>query len=218
MWRNMTLHKVMKKRVGRLDIDSFYTGFVRTLSGILLHRKKNERGIKMLFLLCYLSVSMAVMAFALHRSIRKALYSYTNIVLIGGLLFNTVFLIVCTRFLLAVPTGTEVDFVYFYKTLFARNRKGRKSRETSILFAMMGCNEAGWSWQSDALILLFQSFPVQIQDRFQPKRCCWSVVITPLIPELHGAVLSFQHGCTVAKLPHITLRSEVLRPGKAHTQ
>lgn len=73
----------------------------------------------MLYILGYLAVSMAVMAFALYRSAQKTLYSYTNIVLIGSLLFNTVFLVVCARFLMAVPAGTEIDFAYFYETLLA---------------------------------------------------------------------------------------------------
>ena len=73
----------------------------------------------MFYILGYLLVSMAVVAFALHLSVKKTLYSYTNIVLIGGLLFNAVFLIVCARFLMTVPAGTEVDLAYFYKTLLA---------------------------------------------------------------------------------------------------
>ena len=73
----------------------------------------------MLYILGYLSVSMAAMAFALYRSANKTLYSYTNIVLIGGLLFNTVFLIVFTRFLLAAPSGAEIDFAYLYQKLLA---------------------------------------------------------------------------------------------------
>ncbi|MGM9550153.1 MAG: YdcF family protein [Faecousia sp.] len=73
----------------------------------------------MLYVLGYLAVSMAAMALALYRSTKKTLYSYTNIVLIGGLLFNTVFLVVCTRFLMAVPAGMEIDFTHFYETLLA---------------------------------------------------------------------------------------------------
>ena len=73
----------------------------------------------MLYVLGYLTVSMAVMAFALYWSAKKTLYSYANIVLIGGLLFNSVFLIVCTRFLLTIPLDTAVDFTYFYESLLA---------------------------------------------------------------------------------------------------
>lgn len=73
----------------------------------------------MLYVLGYLTVSMAVMAFALYWSTKKTLYSYANIVLIGGFLFNTVFLIVCARFLLTIPPDTAVDFTYFYESLLA---------------------------------------------------------------------------------------------------
>ena len=73
----------------------------------------------MLYVLGYLALSTAVMAFALYWSAKKTLYSYANIVLIGGLLFNSVFLIVCTRFLLTIPLDTAVDFTYFYKSLLA---------------------------------------------------------------------------------------------------
>lgn len=61
----------------------------------------------MLYVLGYLALSTAVMAFALYWSAKKTLYSYANIVLIGGLLFNSVFLIVCTRFLLTIPPPTR---------------------------------------------------------------------------------------------------------------
>ena len=71
----------------------------------------------MLYVLAYLFISMSVMAFALYRSIKKTLYSYANILLIGGLLFNTVFLIVCTHFWLTLPPDTEIGFPYFYETL-----------------------------------------------------------------------------------------------------
>ena len=73
----------------------------------------------MLCVLGYLALSTAVMAFALYWSAKKTLYSYANIVLIGGLLFNSVFLIVCTRFLLTIPLDTAVDFTYFYESLLA---------------------------------------------------------------------------------------------------
>ena len=73
----------------------------------------------MLYVLGYLTLSTAVMAFALYWSAKKTLYSYANIVLIGGLLFNSVFLIVCTRFLLTIPLDTAVDFTYFYESLLA---------------------------------------------------------------------------------------------------
>ena len=73
----------------------------------------------MLYVLGYLALSTAVMAFALYWSAKKTLYSYANIVLIGGLLFNSVFLIVCTRFLLTIPPDTAVDFTYFYESLLA---------------------------------------------------------------------------------------------------
>lgn len=73
----------------------------------------------MLYVLGYLVLSTAVMAFALYWSAKKTLYSYANIVLIGGLLFNSVFLIVCTRFLLTIPLDTAVDFTYFYESLLA---------------------------------------------------------------------------------------------------
>lgn len=73
----------------------------------------------MLYVLGYFALSTAVMAFALYWSAKKTLYSYANIVLIGGLLFNSVFLIVCTRFLLTIPPDTAVDFTYFYQSLLA---------------------------------------------------------------------------------------------------
>ena len=73
----------------------------------------------MLYVLGYFALSTAVMAFALYWSAKKTLYSYANIVLIGGLLFNSVFLIVCTRFLLTIPLDTAVDFTYFYESLLA---------------------------------------------------------------------------------------------------
>ena len=73
----------------------------------------------MLYVLGYLALSTAVMAFALYWSANMTLYSYANIVLIGGLLFNSVFLIVCTRFLLTIPLDTAVDFTYFYESLLA---------------------------------------------------------------------------------------------------
>ena len=73
----------------------------------------------MLYILGYLTLSTAVMAFALYWSAKRTLYSYANIVLIGGLLFNSVFLIVCTRFLLTIPPDTAVDFTYFYESLLA---------------------------------------------------------------------------------------------------
>ena len=73
----------------------------------------------MLYVLGYLALSTAVMAFALYWSAKKTLYSYANIVLIGGLLFNSVFLIVFTRFLLTIPLDTAVDFTYFYESLLA---------------------------------------------------------------------------------------------------
>ena len=73
----------------------------------------------MVYIFCYLAVSMAGMAFLLYRSARKTLYSYTNIVLIGGLLFNTVLLTVCTDFWLTIPPGMEIGFPYFYETLLA---------------------------------------------------------------------------------------------------
>ena len=73
----------------------------------------------MLYVLGYLALSTAVMAFALYWSAKETLYSYANIVLIGGLLFNSVFLIVCTRFLLTIPLDTAVDFTYFYESLLA---------------------------------------------------------------------------------------------------
>ena len=73
----------------------------------------------MLYVLGYLALSTAVMAFALYWSAKKTLYSYANIVLIGGLLFNSVFLIVYTRFLLTIPPDTAVDFTYFYESLLA---------------------------------------------------------------------------------------------------
>lgn len=73
----------------------------------------------MLYVLGYLALSTAVMAFALYWSAKKTLYSYANIVLIGGLLFNSVFLIACTRFLLTIPPDTAVDFTYFYESLLA---------------------------------------------------------------------------------------------------
>lgn len=73
----------------------------------------------MLYVLGYLALSTAVMAFALYWSAKKTLYSYANIVLIGGLLFNSVFLIVCTRFLFTIPLDTAVDFTYFYESLLA---------------------------------------------------------------------------------------------------
>ena len=73
----------------------------------------------MLYVLGYLALSTAVMAFALYWSAKKTLYSYASIALIGGRLFNSVFLIVCTRFLLTIPLDTAVDFTYFYESLLA---------------------------------------------------------------------------------------------------
>lgn len=69
----------------------------------------------MLYILLYLSMSMAVMAYALYRSIKRTLYSYANIVLIGGLLFNAVFLIAC--FWLTISAGGEIDSTYLYEAL-----------------------------------------------------------------------------------------------------
>lgn len=52
--------------------------------------------------LLYLALTLVLMGWALYRSMRKTLYSYTNIALIAGLIFNTVFLIItgsyCFRF------------------------------------------------------------------------------------------------------------------------
>ena len=73
----------------------------------------------MLYVPSYSARSTAVIAFALYWSAKKTFYSYANIVLIGGLLFNSVFLIVCTRFLLTIPLDTAVDFTYFYESLLA---------------------------------------------------------------------------------------------------
>lgn len=71
----------------------------------------------MLYLLIYLVFSTAAVIFALHRSVRKTLYSYGNIVLIGALLFNAVLLIVSVRYFLSVPAGVKADFSYFYGAL-----------------------------------------------------------------------------------------------------
>lgn len=67
----------------------------------------------MVYILIYLAVSTAVMAFVLHRSMKKTIYSYLNIGLIGSILFHSVFLIVTARFLLFLPQGdSSVQYAF----------------------------------------------------------------------------------------------------------
>ena len=71
----------------------------------------------MVSILGFLAAYLILWAYLLRRSMGKTLYSYNNILLIGGLLFNIVFLIVGIRFYLSIPAGTEVGPAYFYKAL-----------------------------------------------------------------------------------------------------
>lgn len=72
----------------------------------------------MAYILIYLAVSTAGMAFALHRSMKKTIYSYLNIGLIGSILFHSVFLIVTARFLFFLPQG-EPGAGYTFETILA---------------------------------------------------------------------------------------------------
>lgn len=59
----------------------------------------------MYYVLLYLVIAIVIMSVILIRSLRKTIYSYTNIGLIGSVLFHTVFLIVTAQFCLTVPTA-----------------------------------------------------------------------------------------------------------------
>lgn len=66
----------------------------------------------MAYILIYLAAVIALMGVGLYRSMKKTIYSYLNIGLIGSILFHGVFLIVTARFLILRGQGSGVQDVY----------------------------------------------------------------------------------------------------------
>lgn len=73
----------------------------------------------MKYVLIYLLATIAVMAFALHRSMKKTIYSYLNIGLIGSILFQSVFLVFTARYLLYLPAHADGSVQYAYEAILA---------------------------------------------------------------------------------------------------
>lgn len=67
----------------------------------------------------YLVSAIAVMGLSLRRSMKKTIYSYTNIILIGSILFHAVLLIVSIRFCLNIPAEPGRGLRYTYKALLS---------------------------------------------------------------------------------------------------
>ena len=74
--------------------------------------------------LCAAAVLLiAAECFFLRRSMKKTVYAYRNISLIGGILFTLVFLIATVRFCLAIPQGQSPDAAWVFEQIleFPRN-------------------------------------------------------------------------------------------------
>lgn len=76
----------------------------------------------MKFILVYLVATILIMLFLLRRSMKKTIYSYTNIGLIGGILFHAVFLAIDIFLLSRVPSemGFSLKLVYDSILFFPR--------------------------------------------------------------------------------------------------
>lgn len=84
------------------------------------YTRKKERDGRMGYVLVFLIAVSIVLGFLLYRSLKKTLYSYNNILLIGGLLFNAVFLVVAIRFFLTIPAGITPAHLYEALLTFPR--------------------------------------------------------------------------------------------------
>lgn len=71
----------------------------------------------MLYILLYLIISTVFLGLYLHRSMKKTIYSYVNIALIGSILFHAVFIIVCARFLILSPAESEDSLQFAYNAI-----------------------------------------------------------------------------------------------------
>lgn len=75
-------------------------------------------------LLCALDlVSVAVMCVLLRASMKRTVYAYRNISLVGGILFLLVFLVATLRFCLAVPQGQAPDGSWVFQQIVAFPRR-----------------------------------------------------------------------------------------------
>lgn len=75
-------------------------------------------------LLCALDlVSIAAMCALLRSSMKRTVYAYRNISLVGGILFLLVFLIATLRFYLAVPQGQTPDGSWVFQQIVAFPRR-----------------------------------------------------------------------------------------------
>lgn len=75
-------------------------------------------------LLCALDLlSIAAMCVLLRSSMKRTLYAYRNISLVGGILFLLVFLIATFRFYLAVPQGQTPDWSWIFQQIVAFPRR-----------------------------------------------------------------------------------------------
>lgn len=64
----------------------------------------------------YLIVSLAVMGFALYKSMKKTIYSYANIALIAGIIFNTVFAVVTVSYCLGLSRLDSFTMADIYRS------------------------------------------------------------------------------------------------------
>ena len=68
-------------------------------------------------MIIYLALTIVVMAFALYKSLKKTIYSYLNIGLVGSILFQTVFLIVSIVYKFIIPDAGEESLRGSYEAL-----------------------------------------------------------------------------------------------------
>lgn len=68
----------------------------------------------MKLIILYLLITTVITIFSLRRSMKKTIYSYLNIGMIGSILFHCVFLIVCVRYCILLPAdkADSLDFAY----------------------------------------------------------------------------------------------------------
>ncbi|MBQ0059540.1 MAG: YdcF family protein [Lachnospiraceae bacterium] len=73
----------------------------------------------MIYIMLYLCITTVIMAFALSKSLKRTIYSYTNIGLIGSILFHGVFLIVTFHYLFTRPTFEGDSLLFAYQSIVA---------------------------------------------------------------------------------------------------
>lgn len=73
----------------------------------------------MTYILLYLIISTVLMAITLRKSMQKTIYSYTNIGLIGGILFHTVFGFISTLYIIRVPSEIGASSLFAYEAILA---------------------------------------------------------------------------------------------------